>query len=91
MRDFIFYLFRIDVYVRRLGGAYGIKISRTTQVAIACSLVTQKLNRPCRFIMPMTTNTKAVGKRFGCANKYTVGLIILLRYKIAIILHERRD
>ncbi|KAM3961536.1 LOW QUALITY PROTEIN: uncharacterized protein ACR2FA_004430 [Aphomia sociella] len=64
---------RIDVYVRRLGGAYGIKISRTTQLAVACSLVTQKLNRPCRFIQSLTTNMRAVGKRFSCTSDYEAG------------------
>ncbi|KOB70290.1 Aldehyde oxidase AOX1 [Operophtera brumata] len=39
---------RIDVYVRRLGGGFGLKFSRCIQTAIACSLVVQKLNRPCR-------------------------------------------
>ncbi|XP_031766920.2 aldehyde oxidase 1-like [Galleria mellonella] len=65
---------RIDVYVRRLGGAYGIKISRITQLAIACSLVTQKLNRPCRFIQSLTTNMRAVGKRYNCYSDYEAGV-----------------
>lgn len=58
---------RIDVHVRRLGGAYGMKISRASQSAVACALVTKLLNRPCRFIQSLTTNMRAVGKRFACA------------------------
>lgn len=58
---------RIDVYVRRLGGGFGLKISRTTQLAIACSLVTQKLNRPCRFKQSLTSAMRTVGKRFPCS------------------------
>ncbi|CAD0197572.1 unnamed protein product [Chrysodeixis includens] len=63
---------KIDVYVRRLGGAYGIKISRNIQCAVACSLVVQKMNRPCRFIQPLTTNMGAVGKRLPCSSDFEV-------------------
>lgn len=66
--------FSIDVYVRRIGGAYGIKISRMTQGAIACSLAALKLNRPCRFIQSLTTNMRAVGKRLPCANDFEVNI-----------------
>ncbi|CAH0400123.1 unnamed protein product [Chilo suppressalis] len=55
---------RIYVQVRRLGGGYGMKISRNTQVAVACCLVSQKLNKPCRFITSLSVNTRAFGKRF---------------------------
>ncbi|XP_013191578.1 uncharacterized protein LOC106135750 isoform X1 [Amyelois transitella] len=65
---------RIDVYVRRLGGAYGLKISRSIQSTIACCLVVTKLNRPCRFIQSLTTNMKAVGKRYDCLNEYEAGV-----------------
>ncbi|CAH2233060.1 jg18404 [Pararge aegeria aegeria] len=54
---------RLDVHVRRLGGSFGYKLSRATQVSVACSLVTYKLNRPCRFIQTLTNNMRAVGKR----------------------------
>ncbi|XP_012545633.1 LOW QUALITY PROTEIN: uncharacterized protein LOC101738607 [Bombyx mori] len=65
---------RIDVHVRRLGGAYGMKISRPIQVAIACSLAVQKLNRPCRFIQSLTTTTRAIGKRLPCSTDFEVGV-----------------
>ncbi|XP_049874984.1 uncharacterized protein LOC126373065 [Pectinophora gossypiella] len=65
---------RIDVHVRRLGGAYGIKISRASQAAVACSLVAKKLNRPCRFIQSLTTNMRAVGKRLPCSRDFEVGV-----------------
>ncbi|XP_028167400.1 xanthine dehydrogenase-like [Ostrinia furnacalis] len=64
----------IDVYVRRLGGAYGIKISRSTQLAIASSLVAVKLNRPVRFIQALTTNMRAVGKRLPCSTDFEVSV-----------------
>ncbi|XP_022826463.1 xanthine dehydrogenase 1-like [Spodoptera litura] len=65
---------KIDCYVRRIGGGYGMKISRSIQSAVACSLVVQKLNRPCRFIQPLTTNFKAVGKRLPCVNDYEIAV-----------------
>ncbi|KAI5634816.1 molybdopterin-binding domain of aldehyde dehydrogenase domain-containing protein [Phthorimaea operculella] len=65
---------KIDVKVVRLGGAYGIKVTRSAQVAIACSLVTHKLYRPCRFLMPLTTNMRAVGKRFPAHIEYEMGV-----------------
>ncbi|CAG4933298.1 unnamed protein product [Parnassius apollo] len=65
---------RVDVYVRRIGGAYGYKISRIIQGAVAANLTALKLNRPCRFIQPLTTNTKAVGKRLPCATEFEVGV-----------------
>ncbi|XP_075976974.1 xanthine dehydrogenase/oxidase-like isoform X2 [Anticarsia gemmatalis] len=57
---------RIDVHNRRVGGAYGIKMSRCIQGAVASALVVTKLNRPCRFIQSLTTNMRAVGKRLPC-------------------------
>ncbi|CAG4933306.1 unnamed protein product [Parnassius apollo] len=65
---------RIDVHVRRLGGAYGYKITRSLQVAVACSLVAHKLNQPCRFIQSLTTNMRAVGKRLPCSTNFEIGV-----------------
>ncbi|KAJ0176326.1 hypothetical protein K1T71_008500 [Dendrolimus kikuchii] len=65
---------RIDVHVRRIGGGYGFKISRSTQSIIACCLVSYKLNRPCRFIQPVTTNMRAMGKRLPGVAQYEVGV-----------------
>ncbi|CAB3227920.1 unnamed protein product [Arctia plantaginis] len=65
---------RIDMHLRRIGGAYGMKISRSIQSAVACSLVCLKLNRPCRFIQPLTTNMQAVGKRLPFSNDYEVAV-----------------
>ncbi|KAI8431846.1 hypothetical protein MSG28_004418 [Choristoneura fumiferana] len=66
----------IDVYTRRVGGSYGEKISRGIQVAVACALVTQKLDRPCRILLPLTTHMKAVGKRLPCCTDYEAAVDI---------------
>ncbi|XP_047508503.1 xanthine dehydrogenase/oxidase-like isoform X1 [Pieris napi] len=65
---------RIDVDARRCGGAFGLKITRGLQVSSACTLVTYKLNRPCRFILPLRTTMRIVGKRFPSSVDYEVGL-----------------
>ncbi|XP_052737986.1 uncharacterized protein LOC112054963 isoform X1 [Bicyclus anynana] len=63
---------RVDVYVRRIGGGYGYKITRSAQIAVACSLVVYKLNRPCRFTTPIDVNMRATGKRLPCSRNYEV-------------------
>nr|XP_032518467.1 xanthine dehydrogenase 1-like [Danaus plexippus plexippus] len=61
---------RIDILVRRLGGGYGYKLSRVTQVSLGSALVAYKLNRPCRFIQSLSTNMRATGKRFPCSTSF---------------------
>ncbi|XP_058788859.1 xanthine dehydrogenase/oxidase-like isoform X2 [Phymastichus coffea] len=53
----------INVKVRRLGGSYGAKISRATQIACACALACHLLNRPARLVMSIEDNMRMVGKR----------------------------
>ncbi|KAJ8719479.1 hypothetical protein PYW08_011654 [Mythimna loreyi] len=62
------------VKVRRIGGGFGGKISRGGQVAAACALVAKKLDRTCRFILPMQTNMDMGGKRQPCQCEYEVGV-----------------
>ncbi|XP_043258855.1 indole-3-acetaldehyde oxidase-like [Colletes gigas] len=64
----------INIQVRRLGGGYGSKISRATQVACACALACFKLNRPARFVMSIESNMMAVGKRYDTRQEYEVGV-----------------
>ncbi|CAH2233047.1 jg18398 [Pararge aegeria aegeria] len=65
---------RVDVEVRRLGGSFGAKISRQNMVSTACTLVTYKLNRPCRFILPLRSQTRALGKRLPSSTNYEIGV-----------------
>ncbi|CAH0726811.1 unnamed protein product, partial [Brenthis ino] len=64
----------IDIEVRRVGGSFGLKLSRQTLVTTACSLVAYKLNRPCRFLMPLTIQTRAIGKRMPSSTNYEIGV-----------------
>lgn len=70
--DHCIFIFRIDVHVRRIGGGFGIKVSRIILSAVACSLVTIKLNLPCRIIHSMEKIMRAFGKRFPCSSDYEV-------------------
>lgn len=62
----------IDVHTRRVGGAYGIKMSRSIHGAVASAFVAKELNRPCRNIQSLTTNTRALGKRLPCYSDFEV-------------------
>jgi len=64
----------INVYVKRLGGSYGGKISRNAQIACACALVAHKLNRPARFVLTIESNMQSQGKRVSSRQEYEVGV-----------------
>lgn len=66
--------FSINVQVRRLGGAYGAKISRATQTACACALACHKLRRPTRMVMSIEDNMRCVGKRPSSYIEYDVSV-----------------
>ncbi|VVC98187.1 unnamed protein product [Leptidea sinapis] len=64
----------VHVMVRRIGGGFGGKISRNNQVATACALVASKLDRPCRFILPIETNLDIAGRRLPSQLEYEVSV-----------------
>lgn len=63
---------KINVTVRRVGGAYGAKIARSSLVASACALACYLTNRPVRFVMSIEAMMSICGKRYPCASKYQV-------------------
>ncbi|KDR17215.1 hypothetical protein L798_08320, partial [Zootermopsis nevadensis] len=63
----------ININVRRLGGGYGAKISRSAMISTACALGAHILQRPVRFVMNLETNMAVVGKRYSAAFDYEVG------------------
>lgn len=62
----------INLHVRRLGGAFGAKISRSVQLACAAAIAAHHLNRPVRLVMTIEANMNIVGKRYACINDYDV-------------------
>lgn len=64
----------ISLSVRRLGGAYGSKISRNFVVAAGCALASNAVKRPVRLSLDFHVNMKMVGKRFPWMADYTIGL-----------------
>ena len=64
----------LNLQVRRLGGAFGGKISRQAHMACAASLGCHLSRRPVRLIMTMEDNMRAVGKRFSSVSDYVVDI-----------------
>lgn len=64
----------INMNVRRIGGAYGSKISRATQIACACAIACFLTHRPIRFVMTIESNMETIGKRYGLCNDYSVDI-----------------
>ncbi|XP_060068194.1 uncharacterized protein LOC132548355 isoform X2 [Ylistrum balloti] len=64
---------RITVRTKRLGGAYGAKISRNAMVSAAVGLAAHVTNRPVRMNMEFHTNMETMGKRFPFMANYQVG------------------
>ncbi|XP_017888813.1 xanthine dehydrogenase/oxidase-like isoform X2 [Ceratina calcarata] len=64
----------LNIVVRRLGGGYGAKISRATQITVACALVSHLLNRPARFVMTIEANMSSIGKRYDTRQEYKIGV-----------------
>ncbi|CAH0592539.1 unnamed protein product [Chrysodeixis includens] len=64
----------VIVKTRRCGGGFGAKITRANYPACASALVAHKFNKPCRFIMPMSSIMRAFGKRPNSRCDYEVGV-----------------
>ncbi|XP_053674936.1 aldehyde oxidase 3-like [Anopheles nili] len=62
----------LNFRIRRLGGAFGSKISRASQIASACAIAAHFSQRPVRLIMTLEDNMAAIGKRSACASRYEI-------------------
>lgn len=63
---------RINLIMRRVGGAYGAKITRSGQIACACALGAHLSGRPVRFVLTIESNMTTVGKRYALVSDYEV-------------------
>ncbi|ESO95691.1 hypothetical protein LOTGIDRAFT_231915 [Lottia gigantea] len=63
----------IVVEVKRLGGAFGSKISRNFPISSACAVAAHILRRPVRLQLDFHTNMKMIGKRVPYLARYEVG------------------
>ncbi|XP_041366429.1 xanthine dehydrogenase-like [Gigantopelta aegis] len=64
----------VNVSVRRLGGAYGSKITRNNQISAACALAAHIMRKPVRLFLNFHDNMKAIGKRFPYLADYQIGV-----------------
>jgi len=64
---------RITVDVKRVGGAYGGKITRASWTAIASAFAAYKLNQPVRLVLDLNTNMNLIGKRHAFEARYKMG------------------
>lgn len=73
---------------KRLGGGYGAKLTRSSQVACACALACHLLRRPVRFVMTIESNMSVVGKRYANVTDYNATVDTrngsLLDFKLAV-------
>ncbi|XP_037075287.1 LOW QUALITY PROTEIN: indole-3-acetaldehyde oxidase-like [Pollicipes pollicipes] len=65
---------KVNTEVRRLGGAYGGKLSYSTPVAASAALAAVKLNRPVRIVLDIETNMEMFGGRLPYLIQYKAGV-----------------
>jgi xanthine dehydrogenase/oxidase len=63
----------VNVSVKRVGGAYGSKISRSHIVTAACALGAHVTGKPVCVHLDIDTNMKMVGKRYSYFVQYETG------------------
>uniref|UniRef100_A0A1B0DQ14 Uncharacterized protein n=1 Tax=Phlebotomus papatasi TaxID=29031 RepID=A0A1B0DQ14_PHLPP len=62
----------LNIRIRRIGGGFGAKISRSGHISAAAAVACHHLNRPIRMVLPMETNMRAIGKRTPAYAEYDV-------------------
>lgn len=70
--SYLILFFSVNVIVRRVGGAYGGKITRPGQIACAAAIVAHLQGKTCRFVLPLQTMMKVVGKRLPTKSNFEV-------------------
>ena len=65
---------QVEVAVKRVGGAYGGKTTRTPFVAVPTALAAFKLRRPVRVAMPRDVDTSMIGNRHPFRGDYSLAI-----------------
>ncbi|CAH0562394.1 unnamed protein product [Brassicogethes aeneus] len=65
---------KINVYIRRLGGAFGSKIFRAAMVSTACALAAYKIKKPVKMWLTLEQNVAIIGKRNPLWADYEIGV-----------------
>ena len=65
----------ISVNIKRLGGAYGGKTTRSPFVASPVALAAWKLNRPVKIAMPRDIDMSMIGKRHAFRGDYQIAVV----------------
>lgn len=74
IKKLLLFFGRFNISVRRIGGAYGAKISRNAICSSAAVLACYKLGKPIKLWLPLNVNMKVIGKRFPCSANYDIGI-----------------
>lgn len=70
-----YFLYRINVQVRRIGGAFGGKAIPPGLIGAAAAVAAQNLQKPVRITLDLETNMSMIGKRFPYIMRYEVNII----------------
>ncbi|XP_073232045.1 xanthine dehydrogenase/oxidase-like [Porites lutea] len=65
---------RVNMGVKRCGGAFGARITRANQVAAACAIASYVTKRPVRLRMDLNTNMEMFGSKEPFKAVYKVGV-----------------
>jgi xanthine dehydrogenase/oxidase len=65
----------VTVYVKRLGGGYGGKTTRTSFVASPAAIAARKHNEPVRIAMPRDVDTAMIGKRHPFLGEWNIAVV----------------
>lgn len=65
---------KITGRLKRVGGSYGAKVTRSAQVACACALACHLLRRPVRFVLTIESNMATIGKRNANVIEYQANI-----------------
>lgn len=61
---------KVNIFLKRIGGGYGGKISQCSSVACASALGSFLTRQPVRFVLTIESNMRTMGKRYSMATNY---------------------